>query len=119
MEWLSVFTPQAAQQLIENHKDQLPLKGTRQERDFQPVCKLFLPWASATWLLTEMDDDGLAFGLSDLGFGTPELGYVSMDEIYAVKGPGGLRVEQDLHWQAQHTLSQYAAEARSTGHIRG
>ena len=119
MEWLSVFTPQAAQQLAENHKEQLPLKGTRHERDYHPVCKLFLPWASATWLLTEMDDDGLAFGLSDLGFGTPELGYISMDEIYAVKGPGGLRVEQDLHWKAKHPLSHYAAEARSTGHIRG
>ena len=118
MEWLSVFTPQAAQQLAENHKEQLPLKGTRRERDYLPVCKLFLPWASATWLLTEMDDDGLAFGLSDLGFGTPELGYVSMDEIYAVKGPGGLRVEQDLHWTAKHPLSHYAAEARSVGYIR-
>lgn len=118
MEWLSVFTPQAAQQLAENHKEQLPLKGTRRERDYLPVCKLFLPWASATWLLTEMDDDGLAFGLSDLGFGTPELGYVSMDEIYAVKGPGGLRVEQDLHWTAQYPLSHYAAEARSAGYIK-
>lgn len=118
MEWLSVFTPEAAQRLAENHKEQLPLKGTYRERDFHPVCKLFLPWASATWLLTEMDDDGLAFGLSDLGLGTPELGYVSIDEIYAVKGPGGLRVEQDLHWTAKHPLSQYAAEARSLGYIR-
>jgi len=117
MEWLSVLTPEAAQRLIQNHQEQLPLKGTRNERDFEPVCKLFLPWGSATWLLTEMDDDGLAFGLADLGFGTPELGYLSMDEIYAVKGPGGLRVEQDRHWTAKYTLSQYADEARSKGRI--
>lgn len=117
MEWLSVFTPQAAQQLIQNHQEQLPLEGTRRERDFEPVCKLFLPWGSATWLLTEMDDEGLAFGLSDLGFGTPELGYISLDEIYAVKGPGGLRVEQDRHWTAKHTLSKYADLARQAGCI--
>lgn len=117
MEWLSVFTPQAAQQLIQNHREQLPLKGTKRERDFEPVCRLFLPWAAATFLLTEMDDDGLAFGLSDLGFGTPELGYISMDEIYSVKGPGGLRVEQDLHWTAKRTLSEYAALARKAGSI--
>lgn len=52
MEWLAVFTPDAAQRLAENHKEQAPLKGTGRERDFEPVCKLFLPWAAATWLLT-------------------------------------------------------------------
>lgn len=117
MEWLAVFTPDAAQRLAENHMEQAPLKGTTRERDFEPVCKLFLPWAAATWLLTELDDDGLAFGLSDLGFGTPELGYISMDEVWSVQGPGGLRVEQDLHWTAKHTLSEYAAKARSAGRI--
>ncbi|EQB32550.1 DUF2958 domain-containing protein [Sphingobium ummariense] len=118
MEWLSVFAPEAAQRLAENHKEQLPLKGTSRERDFEPVCKLFLPWTAGTWLLTELDDDGLAFGLCDIGHGMPEVGYVSMDEIYAVKGPGGLRVEQDLQWRAKHTLSEYAAQARSAGYIR-
>lgn len=117
MDWLSVFTPQAAQQLITNYQEQLPLKGTPGERDFNPVCRLFLPWAAPTWLLSEMDDHGLAFGLADLGFGTPELGYISMDEIWAVQGPGGLRVEQDRNWTARHTLSFYAAKARSTGFV--
>lgn len=117
MEWLSVFTPEAAQRLAENWKEQMPLKGTEREKDYHPVCRLFLPWGAATFLLTELDDDGLFFGLSDLGFGTPELGYGSMDELYAVKGTGGLRVEQDLHWTAKHTLSEYAAKARSTGRI--
>lgn len=117
MEWLSVFTPEAAQQLAENHKTQLPLKGTSQEQDFMPVCKLFLPWAAATFLLTELDDDGLFFGLSDLGFGTPELGYGSMDELWSVTGPGGLKVEQDLHWTAKHTLREYSQLARAAGRI--
>jgi hypothetical protein len=106
------------EQLLANGREQAPLKGTREERDFHPVCKLFLPWASGTWLLTEMEPDGLAFGLADLGFGTPELGYVSIDEILEVKGPGGLQVERDIHWKASKPLSEYATESRKLGYIR-
>lgn len=118
MDLIALLGPQAAQQLILNHKEQEPLKGTRQERDFEPVCKIFLPWTSGTWLLTEMDDDGLAFGLADLGMGTPELGYISLDEIWEVVGPGGLRVERDIHWKAEKPLSAYATESRELGYIR-
>jgi Protein of unknown function (DUF2958) len=38
--------------------------------DFKPVVKLFTPDAQCTWLLTELDD-GLLFGLCDLGKGEP------------------------------------------------
>lgn len=69
MDLIALLGIEAAQQLILNHNEQLPLRGTRNERDFEPVVKLFLPWTSGTWLLTEMDDDGLAFGLADLGSG--------------------------------------------------
>ncbi|MFL0585885.1 DUF2958 domain-containing protein [Sphingomonas olei] len=118
MEWIKMIGTDVVQQLVANGKEQAPLKGTRRERDFEPVCKLFLPWAAGTWLLTEMDDEGLAFGLADLGFGTPELGYISIDEIWEVVGPGGLRVERDIHWKANKPLSAYAADARRDGHIR-
>lgn len=117
MPWLTMLGTEAAQQLILNHKEQEPLKGTREERDFEPVCKLFLPWTSGTWLLTELDDDGLAFGLADLGFGTPELGYISLDEMWEIKGPGGLRVERDIHWKASKRLSEYATDSRKKGFI--
>lgn len=118
MQLIRLLGVEAAQQLIANHKEQLPLKGTRRERDFEPVCKLFLPWTSGTWLLTEMDDEYLAFGLADLGFGTPELGYISLDEIWDIKGPGGLRVEKDLHFRANKPISAYATAARQDGCIR-
>lgn len=117
MDLIKLLGLEAVQQLRANHKEQEPLKGTRSERDFEPVCKLFLPWTSGTWLLSEMDDDGLAFGLADLGFGTPELGYISLDEIWEVQGPGGLRVERDIHWRPLKSLSKYATEARKTGYI--
>lgn len=117
--FVDVMTPEVLQQLINNHVEQQPVKGTRSERDFPPVCKLFLPWTSGTWLISELDpDDGLAFGLGDLGFGTPELGYISIDELYEITGPAGLKVEMDIHFKASKPLSQYATEAREKGSIQ-
>src|ERR1700722_1874164 len=82
--------------------------------DFRPVVKLFCPWGGATWLLSELDPDNpdIAFGLCDLGMGCPELGSVSLAEIAAVRGPGGLRIERDLHFRPGKTLQAYADEAR-------
>ena len=64
--------------------------------DFEPVVKLFTPDAQCTWLLAELDSDGLAFGLCDLGMGEPELGYVSPTELRTVRGKLRLPVERDL-----------------------
>ena len=87
--------------------------------DFEPVVKLFTPWTGATWLLTELypEDPDVAFGLCDLGVGCPELGDVRLSEIIAVRGPAGLRVERDLHFKPNKTLSAYAADARRRGFI--
>ena len=54
--------------------------------DPAPVVELFTPDAGATWLLTEIDSDDHAFGLCDLGLGTPEIGWVSLDELATVRG---------------------------------
>jgi hypothetical protein len=93
-------------------KDQVP-------EDFRPVVKLFCPWTGATWLLTELlpDDPDIAFGLCDLGMGYPELGQVSLMELKAVRGPGGLTIERDLYFRADKTLSEYAAEANAKGRV--
>ena len=86
--------------------------------DFEPVVKLFCPWSTGTWLLSELDseDNDVAFGVCDLGY--PELGSVRLSELEAVRGPGGLGIERDLHFKARTTLSEYAAEAREHGCIR-
>ena len=84
----------------------------------KPVIKLFCPWGNQTWLLTELDDDGRFFGLCDLGFGTPEIGYVMQSEIESVKGPYGLTIERDIHWQATRPISEYADLARNAGRIQ-
>lgn len=56
---------------------------------------------------------GSAISASD----TPELGYVSLAELAAVRGRLGLPVERDLHFAADRPLSAYAADAGRHGRI--
>lgn len=114
-----LLTPDLHAQLLRNGRRQQPIKGTERELDFWPVAKLFTPDASATWLLSELDpqDPDLAFGLCDLGLGSPELGYVRISELEAVRGRLGLPIELDRHFRANKPLSAYAREARATGQI--
>lgn len=85
--------------------------------NIKPVLKLFTPWGSATWLITEMHPDDMLFGLCDLGAGCPELGYVSLRELESVGGPGGLKVERDRYFTADKTLDQYHDESLARGRI--
>ncbi|GAA3844255.1 DUF2958 domain-containing protein [[Pseudomonas] carboxydohydrogena] len=89
------------------------------EKDHEPVLKLFTPDGKATWLLTESDPDDpdRLFGLCDLGLGSPEIGYVSLAELTALRGLLGLPIERDLHFIADKPLSAYAEEARLKGRI--
>ena len=85
--------------------------------EVQPVLKLFNPMGAATWLFTELDDDGILYGLCDLGMGFPELGYASLEEIQAVRLPFGLKIERDLHFTPNKTLQEYADDARAKSRI--
>ncbi len=95
--------------------------------DFKPVVKLF-GGSAATWLITEIVDEGedmggnhdlILFGLCDLGFGSPEMGNVSLNELKSVKfKPFNLGVERDMHFTADKTLTEYADEARKAGRIK-
>jgi hypothetical protein len=81
--------------------------------------KLFTPDANATWLLTELDPKfpDQAFGLCDLGLGSPELGWVSLPELAKIRGRFGLRVERDYLFVADRPLSAYADAAHAAGRI--
>ena len=86
--------------------------------DPPPVIKLFNPIGAATWLATEMAEDGDAlFGLADLGFGCPEMGYFSLSELYAIRLPYGLFIERDIAFESPHPLSVWAAWSRRSGSI--
>ena len=95
------------------------LRNARQRgRDHAPPLKLFNPTGAATWLFSELDEDGdTLFGLADLGFGTPELGYSSLAEIAAIRVRFGLGIERDRHFRPKYPLSVYTEAARDAGRI--
>jgi hypothetical protein len=105
--------------LTAEDRDQLLANAIADDIDHPPVVKLFTPDANATWLISEIDPDDAdcLFGLCDLGLGFPELGYVSLAELSALRGPLGLPVERDEHFIPKKLLSIYADEARANGSV--
>lgn len=59
--------------------------------------KYFTPDSSWTWYATEFDGQDTFFGLVQ-GL-EEELGYFSLAELQQVRGPLGLPIERDLHFQ--------------------
>ncbi|WP_439570791.1 DUF2958 domain-containing protein [Sphingomonas sp.] len=93
-------------------------QGGKPEPDPVPVVKLFNPVGAATWLATELGEDGdTLFGLADLGFGCPELGYFSLSEIASLRLPFGLGIERDIGFSTTASLSVWADTARRVGSI--
>lgn len=96
----------------------LRANGRAPRPDAKPVVKFFTPDAGATWLISELGEDGdTAFGLCDLGLGSPELGYVSLSDLRRLRGRLGLPVERDRYFRASKSLVAYADEAREAGHV--
>ncbi|WP_246048262.1 DUF2958 domain-containing protein [Hankyongella ginsenosidimutans] len=95
------------------------LHEQRDERfDPFPVVKFFNPVGAATWIATELYDDGdTLFGLADLGFGCPEMGVFSLTEIAGVRLPFGLFIERDEHFEPLAPLSLWSDTARRMGAI--
>ena len=69
--------------------------------------KFFTPDSNWTFWATEFDGKDTFFGLVD-GH-VKELGYFSLAELESVRGPLGLPIERDLHWQPT-TLEEIAPE---------
>jgi len=80
-----------------------PLYSQENVKDPIAQVKCFCPWSSWTWYVTEFDGKDVFFG-KVIGFET-ELGYFSLSELENLRGPAGLRIERDIHFQPQ-PLSQ-------------
>ncbi len=117
---MELLTQTQRQRMLANgwRNAELIVKGEEPE-DFTPVVKLFCPWGSATWLLTEIDpgEPDIAFGICDLGLGFPEVGSVSLDALASITGPCGLKIERDFHFRPEKSLQAYAHEACAAGCI--
>jgi hypothetical protein len=90
-------------------RDTLPALYSQDGKGGQAIAyvKFFTPDSNWTWYVTEYDGDDTFFGLVD-GL-VKEFGYFSLRELECSKGPIGLPVERDLHWQPK-TLAQIAPE---------
>ena len=111
--------------LTEELRQQLMANGAAQHGiDHTPLVRIFDPAGAAIWLITEMElskggvtEPDRLFGLCDLGFGFPELGFVSLAELEAVHGSLGIGLERDLYFKARAPLSVYAEAARFYGRV--
>lgn len=80
-------------------REQLPALYSNEEIGLDAVApvKWFTPDSSWSWFPTEFDGEDLLFGLA-VGF-EAELGYFSLAELEAARGPFGLPIERDLYYQ--------------------
>jgi hypothetical protein len=62
--------------------------------------KFFTPWTNWTWYGVEYDPDERMFFGYVVGL-EKEWGYFSLDELEAVKGPFGLKIERDKYFDSQ------------------
>jgi len=85
--------------LDEESCEKLPPLYSNEEQGLDAIAqvKFFTPDAGWTWYASEFDGEDILFGLVD-GLEL-ELGYFSLKELKEVKGPKGLPIERDLHYE--------------------
>ena len=112
---MKMFTKKQKEKMIENFK----LANNDNAGDLKPVVKLF-GGSACTWLLVDLDiETNTAFGLCDLGFGFPELGSVSIEELNDIRFPPfGLPIERDLHFKPNKSIMEYNKQAYEVGYIQ-
>lgn len=85
--------------LDEETQEKLPELYANEElgMDAKARAKFFTPDANWTWYASEFDGEDIFFGLV-IGHEV-ELGYFSLSELEEVRGPLGLPIERDLHFE--------------------
>lgn len=115
---MKLLTADLHASLLANHHAHLKaMASDKRSPDPVPVARFFNPVGQATWLASEIDPDGVFFGIADLGFGCPELGSFSREELEAMRLPFGMRIERDLHFRGAFPLSVYAEASRQSGSL--
>ena len=99
--------------LTQEIRNRLPALYSQEDKGEAAVVqvKFFTPWTSWTWYATEFDGTDTFFGLVD-GH-ERELGYFSLSEMESIKGPAGLRIERDLHFQPKSLAEGYGKRTLS------
>jgi len=98
---MKIFTKEIEEKLVKS----------KYGSDQRPIFKLFTPWGRATWLVTA-EEDGILYGWADLGMQCVEWGGLfNREEMLAVKGPFGLKIERDLHFRDDSTKEYHKMES--------
>ncbi len=65
------------------------------------VCKFFQPWGAWTWYVVEgnREPDGDWTFLGYVEGHDSEWGLFTLYELEHIRGPGGLRIERDIHFE--------------------
>ncbi|MDD2657298.1 MAG: DUF2958 domain-containing protein [Candidatus Pacebacteria bacterium] len=87
--------------MTEELQQQIPLLYATEDTPLEKkmvYAKFFTPDANWTWYVTEYDpNERLCFGYV-IGHES-EWGYFSLDELESVRGPFGLAIERDIHFE--------------------
>ena len=76
-----------------------PLYSQEQTKDPTVYMKLFTPWSSWSWYITEGEDRDGDFLMFGYVIGQErEWGYISLNELSSITGPYGLKIERDIHF---------------------
>jgi hypothetical protein len=110
----AMLTKADMKKMVANHNRSQVANANDELFDPKPAVKLFDCAGASTWLISECDENGYAFGLCDLGWGQPELGYVYIPELIEALG---WRLNKDRYFQADKLMSEYAKVARAEGRI--
>jgi len=94
-----IIPPTGKNLLDDESKEKLPplYSGEEQGLDALAQVKFFTPDSSWSWFASEYNGEDIFFGLV-IGLEI-ELGYFSLSELKSVKGPMGLPIERDLHFE--------------------
>jgi hypothetical protein len=84
-------------EILEKAKAQYPLGSEMANQMI--IAKFFNPTGAGTWYLMNMDpnDENYCWGIVDLF--EVEMGSFSKSELESFKGPLGLGIERDLHFE--------------------
>jgi hypothetical protein len=113
MKYHALMTPDEHRRLVENGSI------INSGRDHKPVIKLHIPMIGSAWLLTEIMPvrTNIAFGLCDMGLGSPEIGYVNLDEFLDILDRTNLTTLRDNAFTAMYPLSTYKNAANYYGQV--
>lgn len=91
--------PRGHQLLDAETREKLPplYSGEEKGLDAEALIKFFTADSNWTWYASEFDGENIFFGLVS-GFEV-ELGYFALSELEEARGPWGLPIERDLHFE--------------------